>query len=418
MWHTGISVATGVLVSFIQITVGGPLHIVASFPGGRTIPGTEAQVETCSPYMLTANPSADANQPHAGSSRVGGTPSLTPAQRQVLNELLAIGDPRPTGPAGLAEELSRYLADATRPVLAKWTERSLWLGKSLIGTALRCEGQLAADAALPRDRRLPVPTAIGVVVHRAIQLTHTHPGRTCDEYIRAAIQGSRTEDSFEQFWLAAEDHVQSDLIVSATSRLVAYIDSMPPLDKSWTPRFEEPISAKIGSLVLAARPDLVLGRPRPDGRQTLFMCDMKSTDIRETHFDEAMFYALVATLRYGCLPYRSCVLSLTTMEWTDPDVTAERMWAAAGRVVDAATRVVDVMTETRGAELLPGRHCTWCAAKPSCPAQEAWARAGSPNDPVPYAIAAAPVTVPSVAPVELVSAPAARGGDDHDPYAI
>ena len=107
------------------------------------------------------------------------------------------------------------------------------------------------------------------------------------------------------------------------------------------------------------------------------------------------------------------------MEWSDPDVTAERMWDAARRVVDAASRVVDVMTETRGAELLPGRHCGWCPAKSSCPAQEAWDRAGSPRDPVPYAIAAAPVTVPTVTPIELISAPAMRGAQaSDDPYAL
>lgn len=376
-------------------------------------------MENRSPYTLTSPNRFEEASPHTGSSRVVGPPLLTLAQRQVLDDLLAIGAPRPTAPASLADDITKYITDATRPVMARWTERSLWLGKSMIGTALRCEGQLAADAALPRDRRIPMATAVGVVVHRAVQLTHTHPGRTCDAYVQAAIQGSRSEDSFEQFWVAAEDHTQSDLMVSATSRLVAYLDSMPPLDKSWTPRFEEPISAKIGSLVLAARPDLVLGRPRPDGRQTIFLCDLKSTDLRDTHFDEAMFYALVATLRYGCMPYRSCVLSLTTMEWSDPDVTAERMWDAARRVVDAASRVVDVMTETRGAELLPGRHCGWCPAKSSCPAQEAWDRAGSPRDPVPYAIAAAPVTVPTVTPIELISAPAMRGAQaSDDPYAL
>lgn len=372
-----------------------------------------------SSYLLDGTAPSHVAPAQAGATRTAGPPALTPAQRRVMEDLLAIGSSRPTAPMSLADDLSRFLADATRPVLAKWTERSLWLGKSMIGTALRCEGQLAADAALPRDKRLPMATAIGVVVHRAIQLTHTHPGRSCDEYVRAAIQGSRSEDSFEQFWTAAEEHTQSDLIVSATSRLVSYLDSVPPLDRSWTPRFEEPISAKIGTLVLAARPDLVLGRPRPDGRQTMLLWDLKSTDLRDTHFDEAMFYALCATLRYGCPPYRSTVLSLTTMEWTDPDVTPDRLWRAAERVVDAATRVVEVLCESRGAELLPGRHCTWCPAKASCPAHEAWLRAGSPNDPVPYAIAAAPVTVPSQAPSELVTAPVSRGQvDADDPYAL
>jgi hypothetical protein len=355
--------------------------------------------------------------PHQGSS---GRALLTPAQRVVFEDLLDIGSPRPTAPQALATDLRAYITEHTAAALAKWTERNLWVGKSLLNTALRCEGQLAADAAQPRNRPLPLATAVGVVVHRAVQLSHTHPGRTPEQYVQAALQGSRTEEAFEAFWTTALEHLQSDLIVQSTSRLVSFLDSVPPLQASWAPRFEEPLSVKIGPLVLAARPDLILGRPRPDGRQTMFLCDVKSTDLRDYHFDEAMFYALVATLRYGCAPYRSCVLSLTTVEWTEADVTVDRLWDAAKRVVEGVNRIVEVLTETRGASLLPGHHCTWCPAKKTCPSQEAWQMAGQPADPTPYAIAAAPVTIVSPPPKQLVSTPASHGGNDvsDDPYAL
>jgi hypothetical protein len=368
----------------------------------------------------TPSSSADSVMTPAGaSSRPSAAPGLTPSQRRVFDDLLAIGAPRPVGPQTIADDLRAYLVEQTRPALALWTERSLWVGKSLLGTAMRCEGQLAADAAEPRNKPLPLPTAIGIVVHRAIQLSHTHPGRTPEQYIQASLQGSRSEEAFEAFWARSEEHTQSDLIVASTSRLISFMDSLPPLQASWAPRFEEPLSVKIGSIVLAARPDIVLGRPRPDGRQTMFLCDVKSTDLRENHFDEAMFYALVATLRYGCLPYRSCVLSLTTMEWTDADVTAERMWEAARRVVEGVNRIVEVLTETRGASLLPGHHCGYCPAKRTCPSHEAWQNAGAPSDSIPYAIAAAPVTIPSVPPFELTLTPRSHGGDEApDPYAL
>ena len=355
--------------------------------------------------------------PRPGSA---GRALLTPAQRVVFEDLLDIGSPRPTAPQALATDLRAYITENTAAALSKWTERNLWVGKSLLNTALRCEGQLAADAAQPRNRPLPLATAVGVVVHRAVQLSHTHPGRTPEQYVQASLQGSRTEEAFEAFWTTALEHLQSDLIVQSTSRLVSFMDSVPPLQAAWAPRFEEPLSVKIGPLVLAARPDLVLGRPRPDGRQTMFLCDVKSTDLRDYHFDEAMFYALVATLRYGCAPYRSCVLSLTTVEWTEADVTVDRLWDAAKRVVDGVNRIVEVLTETRGASLLPGHHCTWCPAKATCPSQEAWQMAGQPSDPTPYAIAAAPVTIISPPPKQLVSAPASHGGNEatDDPYAL
>lgn len=369
------------------------------------------------PTMSLSGPSGRAARtPAQGDFSAREVRSLTPAQRRVFDDLFAIGSPRPTAPATLAHDLSDFIATETVGAVARWTERSLWLGKSNISTALRCEGQLAADAAQLRSRSIPLATATGIVVHRAIQLAHTHPGRTCDEYIRQSIAGSLTEDHFKEFWTQAAEHTQSDLIVTATSRLVSFMDSVPPLDPNWTPRFEEPISAKIGKVVLAARPDLVLGRPRPDGRQTMFLCDMKSTDIRDGHFDEAMFYALVATLRYGCPPYRSCVLSLTTMDWTDADVTPERLWDAARRVVDAAHRIVDVLTEARGPELLPGRHCTWCPQRNECVAHRAWSEAGSPDDTVPFAVASA--TRGALSPVATPAGKVLVAAGADDPFAI
>jgi hypothetical protein len=143
---------------------------------------------------------------------------------------------------------------------------------------------------------------------------------------------------------------------------------------------------------------------------------MKSTDLRDYHHEEAMFYALIATLRYGCPPFRSCVLSLSSMEWTEPDVTRDLMFAAADRVIEGVTKIVDVLTEARGASLIPGRHCGWCPGKDTCPSREAWTMAGSPEDPTPFAISAVPVTVPTP-PVDLVSVPAPASSPD-DPWAL
>jgi len=272
---------------------------------------------------------------------------------------------------------------------------------------LRCEGQVVADAATQRARKLPAATATGIVVHRAIQLAHTHPGRTVEDYVRLAIAGSRTEEMFAQFWDDAPEHIQSDVVVTAVSRVVGFLDAFPPLDADWTPRFEEQLQAKLGRLTLAARPDLVLGRPRANGRQTMFIADVKSTDLRDDHFDEAHFYALVATLRFRCPPFRSTVYSLTTGEWTDPDVTAQTLRRAADRVVDATVRYVDVLTEARLPSLAPGRHCVWCPAKVTCSAFAAWDAAGQPDDTDAFRVDHAPVRAVTPAEVAAEVAPAA-----------
>jgi hypothetical protein len=306
-----------------------------------------------------------------------GTP-LTPTQLRVFDELLAVGGTRPVAPAGLVDEITRLIVEGTSDALGRWQESSLWQSKAGLSAVRRCEGQVLADHAQGRRAGIGRPTAIGLVVHRAIQLAHTHPDRSPEALVRAAVAGCRAEDQFADFWDAADDSTQSDVIVEAVNRLCGYLDSFPPLEASWVPRFEDSTVARLRRLTLAARPDLTLGRPRGDGRQTMFLTDFKSGELRDSHFDEAMFYALVATLRHGCPPFRSCVISLSSGEWTDPDVTSARLVAAAEQVVAGVTARVDVLTEARPPTLTPGHHCGWCPARATCPGAAAWEEAGRP----------------------------------------
>jgi hypothetical protein len=290
--------------------------------------------------------------------------ALTPTQVRTFNDLLAIGGERPYAPPGLVEELRETVAEGTRVPLSSWTERTMWLSKSQLFTALRCEATLVADAVASRGARALHPaTAVGIVAHRAIQLAHTHPGHPAPEYVRHALGGARSEERFDEFWAGADMGTQSDLLMQITSRVTAYQTSWPMLADAWNPRFEESMQAKVGSLTLAARVDLVLGTPRGTGQQTMLIADWKSGALREDalgHYDEAMFYALVATLRHGVPPFRSTVYSLASGEWTDPDVTAASLRAAAGQVVASVTAIVELLTSARE----PAVFCRqqWCTA--------------------------------------------------------
>jgi len=303
-----------------------------------------------------------------GATRVATAAALNPTQLKVFDQLLCVGMDRPTMPPTLAEDLTTMIEARTATALRRWTESRLWLSKSKVETALRCEGQLVADADGTRSTLLHPATAVGIVAHKAIQFAHTHPNRTVADYVNAAIRAAQAEDAFHEFWDQADLAVQSDLIGQMISKTTSFLDSFPALDETWTPRFEESIQTKIGTLLLAAKPDFTLGRPRPDFKQTMFLADVKTGSINDNHFDEAMFYALVATLRFGVAPYRSVVFSLASGEWTDPDVTPERLYAAAERVIAAVDSVTDVMTDRRPPLLNAGRHCSYCPAKDSCPA--------------------------------------------------
>jgi hypothetical protein len=297
------------------------------------------------------------------------TSGMTPTQRRTHSDLLAVGAQRPYTPPKLADQLRDYLREATVPALARWTESSMFLTKAKITSALTCEGRTAAEMQTPWSGKMHPATAVGTIAHRAIQIAHTHPGRPVAEYVQAAITATiRADAAFAEYFADADLGTQSDVLGQATSKVTLFLDSWPKLNDEWTPRFEEPIQVKIGRLTLSARPDLILGRPRHDGRRTVFMCDFKTGSLSERHDTEALFYALVATLRHGVVPFRSAVYSLASAEWVSPELDADTLTSFAGEVARVAVGLVDVLTDARPPELTPGVHCAWCPLAKTCPA--------------------------------------------------
>ena len=287
---------------------------------------------------------------------------LNATQIATFNDLLAVGGERPYAPAGLVESLTSTLVEGTRHAVSTWTEPRMWLSKAMVFGIARCEGGYLEDRRNPMPGTMFPAVAVGLVAHRAIQLAYTHPNREMADYIRHAVAGCRAEEKFELFWSQADLSTQSDVMTQATSRLTGYLDSWPGLEPAWTPRFEEPIQAKVGALTLSGRVDLLRGRPRPDGRMTMLIADWKSGALKDEHDAEAAFYALVCTLRQGVPPFRSTVYSLASGTWTDPDVTAERLHESARQVVSSVRAIVEVMTEQRPPESFCGTPwCTYCS---------------------------------------------------------
>jgi len=295
---------------------------------------------------------------------------LTPRQVRTLDELIAIGAERPAADPSLITEIVARLEAAVAPALERWTERSLYLTKGQYLSVRRCEGEMLANARTPRTGQSAAAVA-GTIAHRAVQLSYTHPFRPVSEYVRQSVVGARSADiDLDAWWAKLPLAEQSDLLMQITSKVTNFLDDFPPLDPSWSPRFEEPMVAKIGKLTLASRADLLIGRPRGDLRQTMLLIDLKSGDLKDEHQEEAQFYALVSAVRHGVPPWRSLVYSLASGEYTRPDVSSETLLETADKVGAAVVALVDVLTERRTPDLRPGRHCRWCPAKDSCPAAE------------------------------------------------
>jgi hypothetical protein len=325
---------------------------------GAVAQGAAAQLSV----PLTAEPDAP---PAAADS----AERLTPTQRRTHGELLSVGTARPFSPPKLADQLRQLIEERTAATLASWTESSLFLTKSRLASTLTCEAKATAEMATPWTGTIHPATAVGTVAHRAIQIAHTHPGHPVASYVESAISASvRHDTGFAEFYTTADLGTQSDLMSQAASRVTLFLDSWPQLAPAWSPRFEESLQAKIGRLTLSARPDLILGRPKADGRRTVFMCDFKTGSLSERHDTEALFYALVATLRHGMVPFRSSVYSLASAEWVAPELDAVSLTAIATQVADAAVALVEVGTDTRPATLTPGPHCSWCPLARTCEA--------------------------------------------------
>jgi hypothetical protein len=294
-------------------------------------------------------------------------PALTPSQRHTFEELLAIGRERPSMPVGLVERLSEQLTAGTAEAVGLWTEPRLFLTKSMLASVMNCEGLALANRAGAPSTGLFPAVAVGTVAHQAIQMAHTHPGEPVERYITWSIEAQRQDDArFEELWSGANPARQSDMQAQMVSRVTAFLDTFPPLHQTWTPRFEDPCQAKVGKLTLSARPDLVLGRPRPDAKQSMMIIDFKTGALHEGHAEEAAFYALVATLRHGVAPFRSCVVSLASGEWTEPDVDEAVLSAAAERVVTGVRKLVEVLTDRREPQLTAGAWCRFCPLADSC----------------------------------------------------
>lgn len=313
---------------------------------------------------------SDAGTPAAAPTPAAPT-GVPPTARRVFDGLLTPPVVRPVAPSGLAEDLRAILAPYAAEVAKLWPEPSLRIGKSQITSITRCEGTSLASRNAGFPDTIPIPVAVGQVVHKSVQMLWTHPGRTLPEYVRAGISGAAAEsDSFAALWDGADMAVQSDVIARSVSRLASFADTFPPLLDEWAPRFEEPVSARVGALVLVGRPDFMLGRPRPDGSRTMVVCDIKSGELGEDHRFEALLYALLLTLRHGVPPWRSTVLSLASGDWTDPDFTAEDLHTTAERAGAAAAACAAVWSDARTPTLSPGPWCRWCPARATCPSAQ------------------------------------------------
>src|SRR5207302_4707631 len=238
------------------------------------------------------------------------------------------------------------------------------LSKARLNLLARCEGSFAADLAGEREafahRR---GTSVGSIAHRAAQ-ADVAGERDADPHVLVDYALTRLLDdhALALFWADLAEIERSELLAAAVRQLVLFREMFPPLDRTWQPLPELPITARLlgGRVVLRGRPDLVLGRPPQ------LPIDLKTGDPRPEHAEDGRFYALVMTLMFQRPPVRVATAYLDSLELAPEEVEPRMLQRAADRVV-AAVAAASELQAGRAPVLTPGRYCAWCPRSQTCP---------------------------------------------------
>lgn len=294
--------------------------------------------------------------------------SLTPAQREVLEQLGATRDERPEFDAGLRHDLRSELEAGLSPVAERLeTDERLFVNKHELGRVHGCEelyllGKEAGFEWTPAMAR-------GAVTHKAIELSITWrgavvPADLIDEAIARLEAG---EDSLADWLQANTEADRAELKAEALRRLIQFLECWPPLRKEWRPSPETPMRAELcgDKIVLRGKVDLSLGRNEGTTAGKVFV-DFKTGGVAAHHRDDLRFYAMLETLRQGVPPRLLATSYLDEGRLDRESVTVDHLFAAAARVIDGVSRIVE-LAHGSPPRRRAGPPCRWCPILEDCP---------------------------------------------------
>ena len=290
---------------------------------------------------------------------------LSPTQQETLDRLRAAPQDRPRFDRSVAESLRRELQSRLGPVARRVEDgTTLFLSKHRLDAAHGCEVSFAVD-----DFEWSAPKARGGVAHKAIELSIMRrdepvPLDLIDDAIGSLIERQASLGD----WLSTQDESTiAQVRAEANSRLVAFLETWPTIDRRWVPVLEGSIIAELfdGTIKLSGRPDLTLGRAEGEIAGKVIV-DFKTGSPHVSHAADLRFYALLDTLRVGTPPRLLASSYLDSGRISTEPVTEDLLWAAVDRVVDAAGRIVTLEAGERDPVKRTGPACRWCSLRATC----------------------------------------------------
>ena len=286
----------------------------------------------------------------------------------MVDELLAVDQPRPRFDAGLAANLRRRIEEALAPV-ADGLDRPLRMGKHDIGSVHTCEAYYRAE----KDHFSWAPrNAYGAVAHRALRLSislrdEPPPLDLVDMAMDAYVGEDKADGSLGRYLQSASYLDLAELRAQANDVVVQFFECFPPLRREWRPRTDTPIVVAFcgDRISLRGRPDLAFGQARGDEAGVLII-DLKTGRSYPHHLDDLRFYALLQTLKVGIPPYRVASYYLDSATFHAEDVTPSTLEIAAARAVDGIRKIARLLQQAGPAAITPGAACRWCRLRDDC----------------------------------------------------
>lgn len=285
------------------------------------------------------------------------TAALTPVQQRTLEALRRTDAPVVFDPAFVAD-----LRDTASAGLAELAERlgddDLWVNKFNVANVLQCETHFLDPGAFAWNPAI----ARGQVSHRAIQLLLNWRGEpTPADLVDEAIARLADEERGIGEWIAALGPAdEADLRGRAVERVTQFLESFPPLSRTWHPMTEASVQwPREGPILLRARVDLVIGRPVGNESRKVLI-DLKSGRIVDRHREDLRFYALVETLAREVPPRSVASFSLEAGEAVVDQVSESMLRSSLRRTLDAISRMIELTVEARAPKPPPSAGCFRC----------------------------------------------------------
>lgn len=296
----------------------------------------------------------------------------TPAQQRVVDELLGLGQPRPTFAADLAAELRAAIEADLAEAAPQPPDESLWIGKRALAQIHACEAHYEADYRAEQQGdgfEWSPATAEGELAHRALERTLSVKGEVIpldlvDRTMTRLVEG---DDGLGRYLAGLDPLDAANLRALAAQRVTAFVECWPRLRASWAPRTEASLRAELcgGRIVVSGRPDLALGLARGTEARVLLV-DLKTGGRYGHQLDDLRFYALVQTLRIGVPPFRVATYYLDSATFWAEDVTVDTLAIARRRLVDGARAMAAIRARQRPATITAGPACGWCRLRETC----------------------------------------------------